>query len=438
MLTVYIVFVDKDTSLHIIFAMKNPGRMHMSQYFQVIWKWRKFVVRNTIVVTIFAAIISLLLVYRYKATATMLPPNPDQEAMFGLMSGFLPGGFPSSFSSALGGMISGISTPSDLYASIMRSTRIKRGIIAKYNLQEEFKTRTMHDTYKALDDITEIDISPEGIISVSVTYKNKVLATNIANSYVEELDKFNTETAMTTGKKYRIFIEERLRSNEDSLAAAEEHLRAFQEKHHTVALETEIEGAIETIAKLKSEMILLEVQKAAIGSGNFNNPYVRKINQQLRELRRQLDQMEFGDTTVTKKEFGAGFAVPFSELPEVAVEYARLVRDVEVQSAIFEILTQQYEQAKIMEAKDTPTVQFLDRASVPEKRTFPKRTLIVILTFLIALLVNMPLVFLLEYFSEIKKNPQEHAFAIWFTREISADFAAFKRFLKKILKLKRH
>jgi uncharacterized protein involved in exopolysaccharide biosynthesis len=390
------------------------------------------------VVTVLAAIVSLLLVYKYKATATMLPPNPNQEAMFGLMSGFLPGSFTSSFSSALGGMISGISTPSDLYASIMQSTRIKREIIAKYNLREEFDTKTMHDTYEALDGITEIDISPEGIISVSITYKNKVLATDIANSYVEELDKFNTETAMTTGKKYRIFIEERLRSNEDSLAAVEESLRAFQEKHHTVALEAEIEGAIAAIAELKSEMILLEVQKAAIGSGNQNNPHVRKINQQLWELRRQLAKIEFGDTTVAEKGFGAGFAVPFSELPEVAIEYARLVRDVEVQSAIFEILTQQYEQAKLMEAKDTPTVQFLDRASVPEKRAFPKRTLIVVLTFLITLLINIPLIFLLEYLGEIKKNPQEHAFAVGITREISTDLTAFKRLLKKISRIKRH
>jgi len=187
-----ICLVDNYLDLTIIYLviMKKERETTLVDYLKVIFKWRRFIVRNVVIVTIAAVIISLILPLKFTATATILPPNPEQEMMFGFIPGFAPGGISSGFSSMLGGMVPGVSTPSDLYATIMKSSRIKRAIIDKYNLKEEFKAKTMHDAFASLDEITNIGISPEGIISVGITYKNKHLATDIANSYVEELDKF--------------------------------------------------------------------------------------------------------------------------------------------------------------------------------------------------------------------------------------------------------
>lgn len=305
-------------------------------------------------------------------------------------------------------MLPGATTTSDLFAEILKSGTITGVIIRKYNLMEVFGSSTRTDAHKMLEGITKIRVSPEGIISVSVTWYDRHLAADIANSYVEELDRFNTETAMTVGKKYRIFIEQRLREATNDLTDAEDALRAFQEEHRTVALDVEVQSLIEAVADLKSKIILLEVQKAALGSpSSFNNPSVRNINKQLRELRDQLKSIEFGDTTKSEKEFGAGFAVPFSKLPEVALEYARLVREIEVQSAIYEILTQQYEQAKIMEVKDTPTVQVLDAASPPEKKSAPKRGRMVVFAALFSIIFGVSFAFFLEWFDNLKKRPSE-------------------------------
>jgi uncharacterized protein involved in exopolysaccharide biosynthesis len=317
----------------------------------------------------------------------------------------------------------------------MTSSRIKREIIKKYDLKQEFKAKTLHDAFEALDEITRTSISPEGIISVSITYKNKHLATDIANSYVKELDKFNTQTTMTVGKRFRIFIEQRLKENTDSLTRAENDLRDFQEKHKTIVLDAEIESAIQTIAELKSRIMLLDVRKGALSSSSqIDNPYLREINKELRELRKQLAQIEFGEKKKDGKEFGVGFSVPFSQLPEISQEYVRLLREVKIQEAIFELLTQQYEQAKIMELKDTPTVQFLDMAHVPEKRSFPRRTLIVVLTFLASIFVHIPLVFLLEYINEIKTTPGRHSSTEKFVSEISRDYKELSGFVKGIFR----
>jgi tyrosine-protein kinase Etk/Wzc len=413
-------------------------KTQFADYLEVMLKWRKFIVRNVFIVTVIAIVISLVLVKKYTATATVLPPNPEQQLMMGFMPGLTSTTMPTRFSSMLTGL-SGFATPSDLYAEIMKSSRIMREIIKKHDLKKRFKTKTMYDTFIELGDITSVEVSPEGIISVSVTYKDKYLATDIANSYVEELDKFNNETAMTMGKKYRIFVEQRLVEAQDSLNKSENALKDFQEKNRTVSLDAELQAAIETIAQLKSQIIMFEVQKGAWSSaGQADNPYLYQINRELEALKKQLAKIESGDKTKDLDAFGAGFAVPLIRLPEVTLEFARLYRDVKVQEAIFELLTQQYEQAKIMEVKDTPTIQFLDKAGVPEKRSFPKRAVLVILTFAVAIFANIALVFLLEYVSDVKTKPDKHHSMLKFAADLSDDFRGIKDYLKKALRRKKN
>ena len=368
---------------------------------------RKFIVYFVLAVVILTLLISLIVPNQYRAIATILPPNPERDAMMGLIFASVPSGIAGI--TGAGGLLGG-PTASDLYANIMKSRVIMDKVIEKYKLKKEFKARTLDDTYKSLLSITNIIVTPEGIITVAVTYKNKKLAAAIANSFVEELDRFNTETAMTAGKKYRLFIEQRLTETIDAMTKAEDSLRSFQEKHKTVALDAEIQSAIQTIAQLKSEIIMKEVQRGAMASGSSTlNPYIANLDQELAQLRRQLSKIEFGGKENTN-EFGAGFSMPFSKLPELSLEYARLLRDVKVQEAIYELMTQQYEQAKIMELKDTPTVQFLDRAVPPEKKSFPKRGILLVTTFFLSILVALFLAFIIERIDIFRKNnPTEYA-----------------------------
>ncbi len=366
---------------------------------------RTLILRIVFIVTILSVIISLLLTKKYTANATILPPNPQQEAMFGMMSASMTSGL--SNLGRMSNLISGTGTASDLFAAIMQSGRIKGEIIKKYNLQKVFRSKTMTDAGKALDKITTIEVSGEGIVSVSVVYKNKKLAADIANAYVEELDKFNKETAMTVGKKYRIFIEERLKNVSKDLTDAEESLRVFQEKNRTIVIDEEIKSAINAIAKLKGEIMIREAQKGALESyANINSPFSQNINNELNGLKKELSRIEFGEAGKPSKEFGAGFSIPLSKLPDVALQYARLFRDVKVQEVVFEMMTQQYEQAKIMEVKDTPTVQFLDRASPPEKKSYPHRAAIVIFSSVSALIISICIAYFLECLKNVKMIPE--------------------------------
>lgn len=416
--------------------MKRDKAPAFVDYLAVIFKRRALIYKVFVAGAVVSAIISLLIPNQYTASTTILPPNPQQDMMFGLISPSIMSSFGGT--SGLTALLGGGTRPSDLFAAILTSDRITGSVIRQYHLKKVFRTKTNHDTRKQLDEITRIGVTPEGMITVAVTWYNKHLAADIANSYIEELDKFNTEAAMTVGKKYRIFIEKRLTEAQDTLTRTEEALRKFQEKHHTIALDIEIQAAIETIAQLKSQIILNEVKKGAwSAAGQVGNPYLSNINNELRELRKQLSKIEFGQKGENTREFGAGFSVPFSELPAVSLEYVRLFRDVKVQETIFELLTQQYEQAKIMEAKDTPTVQLLDRASPPEKKSTPKRTRIVILVSTLCLILGIVAVFVLESFENTKKYPERYKQWLDIGEKMRSDFRSAKAFTRRTLRIKK-
>jgi uncharacterized protein involved in exopolysaccharide biosynthesis len=376
---------------------------HLLDYFGVLIKWRKFIIKSIIIILILVLAVSFLFRSKYTASTTILPPSYQQNMMMGLMSS----GMSSELSALarMGGMFPGATNVSDLFAAILKSSRIMGVVINKYELKKVFKSRTGEDAMKALNEITRIRVSSEGIISIAVTYKDKVLAANIANSLVEELDRFMTQTAMTTGKKYRIFIEQRLSETEKNLSSVEDSLRTFQEKNRTVSLDVEVKNAIETIAKLKGEIILRQVQKGALSTvSQTDNPYLKNLDLELNEYEKALSKIEFGG--LGDKQFGAGFSIPFANLPKITLEYARLVRDVKIQETVFELLTEQYEQAKIMELKDTPTVQVLDYASPPEKKSWPRRGRMLIVTLILTFILSCLCAYFLEYMQSLKKQPE--------------------------------
>lgn len=426
-------YIDKAEYLDKLCVAVNKKRTDkLLNYITVIMRRRQFIYRVVICAVLLTLIITILIPNHYTATTTILPPNPERDAMMGLLMSSMPSMIGLS---QMGGMFGG-ATPSDLYAAMLKSRTIMDRVIEKHDLQKVFKTRRIDDTYKELLAITQVIVSAEELISVAVTHKDKFLAAQIANTYFEELDRFNTKTAMTTGKKYRIFVEERLNQNSDTLAVNEEALRDFQEKHHTIALDAEIQSIIETIAELKSRIILLEVQKGAMASGsNLNNPYVYSIEKELRELRNQLAKIEFGSKKKDKKGFGVGFSIPLSELPEVSLEYARLLRDVKIQEAIYELLVQQYEQAKIMELKDTPTIQVLDYAVPPEKKSYPRRSIIIVTVFLIALVTGIALAFFFEYIEEMKGKSEDYPRWKTIFLDLKNDLLSVKQKLPFIRKL---
>ncbi len=230
------------------------------------------------------------------------------------------------------------------------------------------------------------------------------LAARIANQYPIELQSFLSENALSLAKRARIFLGERYQKAKKQLARSEEALRAFQTKHKLVAVDEQTEAAVEAIAELKAQIMAKEVELGVCRKFFTDaSPHVIKVKDEVRSLKRHLAAME------SKKGNPEADVLPtFNEAPTVGLAYMRLKRDVLINEKLFELLTQQYEMAKIEEAREEVAFQVIDRAIPPEKRFKPKRKLIVLLAGTVAIFMGVFLIFFLEYVEKTKAmHPKE-------------------------------
>jgi uncharacterized protein involved in exopolysaccharide biosynthesis len=381
----------------------HEDEINLLDYWRVVVK-RKWLL-GTIVVGAFviSLIVSFLLPKIYAATTSILPPQQEGSSSFGAgLAGKLPEGLIN-----LAGGLGTMKSPADVWVGILKSQTIKEATIDRFNLMSILKSPTREDAITALGKKVKIVKSKEEIISITVEDRDPKMAADIANAYVEELDRINKGIVMTSGRRTRVFVEERLKGAKEELARAEDALKAFQEESKMVKLDDQSKAIIEAIGMVKGHLMAKQVELETLRSyATPANPQVAMLETQVEELEERLRELMEGkkkpDNPTPKDIF-----VPTARIPDLAVQYARLFRDAKVQEILYQLLTQQYEMARIQEAKDSPTVQVLDTAKVPEKKAKPNRRMIVVISTLMAAFFGIFLAFFLEYLEKARIRESE-------------------------------
>ena len=376
---------------------ENPARdeveINLLDYWYVLAKHKRILFFITGISFISSIIISLYLPKIYTATTSILPPQQEEIGMISK----LPGGFSNLASGFLGK-----SSPVDLWLGILKSNSIRDSIIDRFDLMNVFNLSKRDEAQAYLAGTIRISKSKENIVSITVEDQDPERAAEIANAYVEELDQINQNIVTTSGRRMRIFVEERLKEASVELSRAEEAIKDFQETTRTIKLDTQSKAIIEAIGTIKGRLMAKEVQLKTLQSfATPTHPNVELLRTEVNELEESLRELLEG-----KKHPGnpspEDIFIPTQKLPDLGLQFVRLMREAKIQETLFGLLTQQYEMARIQEAKDTPTIQVLDIATVPETRSKPKRKQIVILTTLIAAFFSVFLAFFIEYIQRMK------------------------------------
>ncbi|RLB13978.1 MAG: lipopolysaccharide biosynthesis protein [Deltaproteobacteria bacterium] len=346
--------------------------------------------------------ISLLLPLKYTATSRILPPQETSPGLSGLLS--QSGG---AFSGLAGSLLGGTSS-ADLYVGILESRSVADSLIREFNLKEVYEQDYLEDTYKKLSDNTNIDVSRKTqVISVSVEDRDPKRAADMANAYLEALDHINRTVNVSEGHRKRVFLEKRLKKVKDDLMKAESALETFQQKYGLVSISDQAKAAIEGAAKIKGDIIAAQTELEVLkkfGTEKQNEAVMLKAK--IAGLKEQLARIEKGNPPTNKNDSDE-FFIPFNQIPELGMKLARLMREAKIQEEVFKLITTQYEMAKIEEAKDMDTIQVLDRAVPPDKKSSPKRALIVILSTIVAFFLAVFLAFFLEYMDRVKTEDPE-------------------------------
>jgi len=289
----------------------------------------------------------------------------------------------------------------DLYVGILNSRTVADDVIKKLDLLNKLKAKNADIARFVLAKKVRVQAEKSGIILIMAKDKNPQLAADLANAFVEELGRTTVKLNLSKVGIERVFLENRLVIVKSDLKKAEDALKSFAQSNKVVQVDSQAKASIEGIAKLKAELASREVQLSVMRTYQTDeSPEVTALQAGLRKLQEEISRLSGFDKD--------GEGIPsIGNIPGVGLEYARRMRDLKIQEAVFEQLTRQYEMAKLTEAKDTSSVQVLDSAVVPIQKSGPKRSIIVILTTFIAFVMSILIVFFQEYFAKLSMEDAE-------------------------------
>ncbi len=340
----------------------------------VLGRYKRMLVLWPLAAAVIAAAVSLVLPKYYTGVTRILPPQQGQSAaaaMLGQLGGL----------AGLAAGAAGIKNPADLYIGMLKSDTVADALVARFKLKELYGAKYQVDARKTLAENSRFSSGKSGIIAIEVEARDPKLAADLANAYVEELHKLTSTLAVTEAGQRRLFFERQLQQTKDRLADAEVQLRQAIDSGGLVSVDAQGRAAVETVARLRAQVSAKEVQIGAMRAyATPDNPDMRRAEQELASLRRELARLETGLPSGAKEVVAASDGGK----PASGVSNIRLLREVKYQEVLFELMAKQYELARVDESKEAPVIQVMDRAVPPERRSSPRRTLMVVVAFLLA------------------------------------------------------
>lgn len=384
---------------------KLEGSSKLTEFTSLILRYKRTIMVNVLILTLLSVIISFLIPNQYTAKVSFIAPK-KKGGIFGDISGF--SSTISNLSKALGGRLGAVSEEAYNYLVILQSRTVFLKVIEKFNLREVYEidqNKPFEDVIDELENNVKFNVEDEGNIVVSVKDRSPERAAAIANYFVQLLNEISIDLGNKEAKNNREFIERRFFEIQDTIRVLEDSLKMFSKRFNVLEIQEQVKGAISVAAEIKAEVEMAKIEKdLLINNLGDSHPLVSQANLKLRELNQRLKSMKFGEDDIKSS---LNFFIPFEKIPETGILYLRIKRDYEIQNKLLEFLYPIYEQAKIEEQKNIPVVVVVDEAIPPEKKSSPKRSLIVLVTFLSSFILSVFYVRFKDYFENLKNDEKK-------------------------------
>jgi capsule polysaccharide export protein KpsE/RkpR len=293
-----------------------------------------------------------------------------------------------------GGDLLGLKSSGALFIGVLRSDTVQDRLVDRFQLQEVYGKRLEEDARRVLAEKTAIsEDRKSGIITLSVTDHDAQRAAALAQGYVEELNRTVAQLSTSSARREREFLEERLKAVRMDLESAEKEFSQFASKNTAIDIKEQSRAMVDAAANIEGQLIAEKSELEGLKQiYTDNNLRIRFARARVAELEKQLEKIGGKGENLSSGESanpGDSFYPSIRKLPLLGVAYSDLYRGTKVEEALFEALTQQFELAKVQEAKETPSVRVLDPAKVPKRKSFPPRLLIMFLGTALALSMSV-------------------------------------------------
>jgi capsule polysaccharide export protein KpsE/RkpR len=280
---------------------------------------------------------------------------------------------------AMAGSLLGMKSSGALFAKLTESRAVQDHLVDRFELEKVYSARYKEDARKKLADRTEVvEDRKSGVLSIEVTDRDPMRACKMAQAYVDELNLLVADVSTSSARRERIFIEQRLIAVKADLEDAEKKFSAFASKNTALDIKEQTKAMVASAAELQGQLIAAESQLQGLEQiYTSNNVRVRSLRAQVAELKRNLEKIGGTDASLSNDSTQSSELYPsIRKLPLLGVEWADLFRRTKIQETVYELLNQQYELARIQEAKEIPRLNVIDPANLPEKRSWPPRGLL--------------------------------------------------------------
>lgn len=366
--------------------------------FLKLWSERRFVAKAAAIGLVFATAVAFIMRPRYEAITRLMPPEKQGLQALAALPLLAGGGGGSSddksgggggVGALAGGLMSdalGLKSSGALMIGVLRSDTVEDRLIDQFDLRKVYGHRYYKETRQELEDHTDIkEDRKSGIIAITVEDKSPQRAADLARAYTNELNSMLSRLSTSAAGKERAFIEERLKTVKHDLDQATVELSQFSSANTTLDVKEQAKAMVESAANLQGQLIAAEANLSSLQQVYTNNNVrVRSAEAQVQQLRKQLAEMRGTDQSLTPQgdatdgKADDALYPSIRKLPILGIKYADLYRRAKIQEVIFEVLSKQYEMAKVQEAKELPTVRVLDEPMVPERKARPHRLLMML------------------------------------------------------------
>jgi capsule polysaccharide export protein KpsE/RkpR len=352
----------------------------------VLWRSRRFLWGVTWKTLIASIVLAFLVPSHYKSAVRFVPgensSTTGSSSMMGLMSKALGGDNSSMGSFGLdAASLLGAKTPGAFYVEVLKSRSVQDRLVNRFDLRARYNKSTYFEARKKLAKFTEIEEDKKsGVITLTVTDYEPEMAAQMANAYVDELNRLAVDLNTSSAHRERQFLEQRLDTAKQDLARASAALSQFTTRNSMVDPQNEGRSVRDAAARMQGELIASATELKGLQQiYSDDNVRVRTLKARMAELQSQLRNL-VGQNNDQAVQESLGWSAPYPSmhtLPGLGSRYADLYREAKIQEAVYAFVTQQFEMARIQEAKELPIVRVMDAGVKSEKRSSPIRSLIV-------------------------------------------------------------
>jgi uncharacterized protein involved in exopolysaccharide biosynthesis len=386
-------------------TLEAPGDDHETTLIDVLTQlaYRKWLIAKVTGVSMLAGVVlCFLLPVRYTATTKIMPPQQTQSAASLLMNQLTSVGGGSLASIAGGGL--GLKNPNDIYVGLLTSRPVADAIIGRFRLLSAYRAKDMTAARKKLADSTQVASEKNGFIAISVTDKDKSQVAEVANAYTAELRELTQTLAVTEASQRRLFYEDQLKQAKGALVSAELAFQQVQQQKGLVQLDAQAKAMIEGLAALRAQVAAKQVEVQALRS------YSTERNPDMQLAERELTSLQAEETRLEQRSASPGIAgLGLESVPAAGLEYLRAEHELAYRQALFDMLMKQYDAARLDEAKEAAIIQVVEPAIEPDRKSSPKRALILLLFTFTGLFAGCIWARLLSWMEFIRSDPDGFA-----------------------------